>query len=61
FSNQSGLAVPVLTPGHNRVLASLSIRFSETAIKEQAALERFLPRLRAAAETIASSLVTTQE
>ena len=61
FSNQSALAVPVLTPGHSRILASLSIRFSETAIKEQVALERFLPKLRTAAETIGSSLVTTKE
>lgn len=56
FSNQSGLAVPVLTPENSRIVASLSIRFSETAIKEQAALEKFLPKLRAAAENIGASV-----
>ncbi len=56
FSNQSALAVPVLTPENSRIVASLSIRFSETAIKEQAALEKFLPKLRVAAENIGASV-----
>ena len=55
ISNQSAIAVPVLTPEHRRVLGSLSIRFSDTAVKQAKALQRFLPRLQEAANAIGES------
>ena len=54
-SNQTAIAVPVLTPNNQRILASLSVRFSDTAVKESVALDRFLPRLREAADAIGQS------
>ena len=57
-SNQNAIAVPVLTPNHHRVLAALSIRYSETAVKDGLALERFLPPLQRAAESIGASFDT---
>jgi len=57
-SNQNAIAVPVLTPNHHRVLAGLSIRYSETAVRESVALERFLPRLQRAAQAIGASFET---
>jgi IclR family mhp operon transcriptional activator len=58
LSNQNAIAVPVLTENTNRVLASLSIRYSETAVKESVALERFLPQLQTAAQSIGASFGT---
>ncbi len=57
-SNQNAIAVPVLTPEHKRVLASLSIRYSETAVKEAVALKNFLPPLQQAAQSIGASFGT---
>jgi IclR family mhp operon transcriptional activator len=54
-SNQSAIAVPVLTSGDNRILASLSIRYSETAVMENVALQKFLAPLQAAALEIGDS------
>lgn len=58
LSNQNAIAVPILTPNRNGVLASLSIRYSETAVKESVGLERFLPRLQEAARAIGTSFTT---
>jgi len=58
LSSQNAIAVPVLTQNTHRVLASLSIRYSQTAVKESAALERFLPRLQQAAISIGESFGT---
>ncbi len=54
-SNQSAIAVPVLTTAHGRILGSLSIRYSDTAVSPAGALEKFLPPLRDAAHAIAES------
>jgi IclR family mhp operon transcriptional activator len=58
LSNQNAIAVPVLTKNTHRVLASLSIRYSDTAVKESVALARFLPRLQQAAQSIGESFGT---
>ena len=58
ISNQNAIAVPILTPTHHRILAGLSIRYSETAVKESVALTRFLPRLQAAANAIGATFGT---
>ncbi len=57
-SSQNSIAVPVLTPNHRRVLAGLSIRYSDTAVKEVVALERFLKNLQQAAQAIGASFGT---
>ena len=49
-SDEIGLAVPVRTG--DRVLACLTLRFSASAVPMKTALERFLPRLTAAATRI---------
>lgn len=52
-SNQNAIAVPVL--GHGRIIASLSVRYSDTAVTPAVAQSRFLPRLKLAASEISSS------
>jgi IclR family mhp operon transcriptional activator len=58
-SDEISLAVPV-TVG-DRVLACLTMRFSATAVPMKTALERFLPRLQAAADRIRSQFTLQQE
>lgn len=53
-SDEVSLAVPVVLKG--RVLACLALRFSATAVPFKAALERFLPRLRDAAQRVGAQL-----
>lgn len=50
LADEVSLAVPVTLEG--RILACLSLRFAAAAVPVKTALERFLPRLRAAAERI---------
>jgi IclR family mhp operon transcriptional activator len=50
ISPQCAIAVPVFA--NSRILASLSIRYSDSAVKEAAALQRFLPQLQHAAARI---------
>lgn len=50
LSPQCAIAVPVMANG--RVLASLSIRYSDAAVRPALALQRFLSRLRGAATQI---------
>jgi IclR family mhp operon transcriptional activator len=47
---QCAIAVPVFAS--SRILASLSIRYSDSAVKESTALQRFLPQLQRAAARI---------
>jgi len=49
-THQCAIAVPVL--GNGRVLASLSIRYADTAVRRSLALQRFLPKLQEAAGQI---------
>jgi IclR family mhp operon transcriptional activator len=49
-THQCAIAVPVL--GTGRVLASLSIRYADTAVRRSVALQRFLPKLQKAAGEI---------
>lgn len=51
-SDEVSLAVPILVPA--QVLACLTLRFSAAAVPMKTALERFLPRLAAAAATIST-------
>ena len=53
ISSQCAIAVPVIANG--RVLASLSIRYSESAVRSALAQQRFLGKLRQAAAQIGSS------
>ncbi len=50
LADEVSLAVPVTLEG--RILACLSLRFAAAAVPVKTALDRFLPRLRAAAERI---------
>jgi IclR family transcriptional regulator, mhp operon transcriptional activator len=50
-SDELSYSVPILAPGE-RLLATLTIRFSITAVPEAEAVQRFIPRLRAVAQRI---------
>jgi IclR family mhp operon transcriptional activator len=52
------LSVPVLL--HDRVLASLTVRFTASAVPQKTGVERFLPKLRQCAATI-SALFSEQQ
>ena len=56
-THQCAIAVPVL--GNGRVVATLSIRYADTAVRRADAMKRFLPRLRAAAEDIGRAFVVS--
>jgi IclR family mhp operon transcriptional activator len=58
-SDEISLAVPVRVD--ERVLACLTVRFSASAVPMKTALERFLPRLLAAAERIRSQFLEQNE
>lgn len=58
-ANQAGLAVPVLA--HNRILASLSIRFAVTAVSAETIRHRFLPDLRAGAAAIGAEFESVSQ
>jgi DNA-binding IclR family transcriptional regulator len=55
---EASLSVPVLL--HDRVLASLTVRFSVSAVPLRNGVERFLPKLRQCAARI-STLFSEQQ
>jgi IclR family mhp operon transcriptional activator len=55
ISDEISLSVPILAG--ERLLAVLSIRFSSTAIPEEEAVKRFVPRLRAIAQQIGDDFI----
>ncbi|MCC6173531.1 MAG: hypothetical protein IT481_16045 [Gammaproteobacteria bacterium] len=56
-THQCAIAVPVL--GNGCVLASLSIRYADTAVRRAVALQRFLPKLQKAATEIGREFETS--
>jgi IclR family mhp operon transcriptional activator len=59
-SDELSLSVPILTDG-DRLLATLTIRFSSTAVPEAEAVQRFIPRLRAVAQRIGHDFAEQNE
>jgi IclR family mhp operon transcriptional activator len=59
-SDELSLSVPIVAPGE-RLLASLTIRFSSTAVPEAEAIQRFVPRLRAVAQRIGQEFAEQNE
>lgn len=59
ISDELSLSVPVLA--QDRLLASMTIRFSSTAVPEQEAVQRFIPRLKAVAARISEDFVQQNE
>jgi IclR family mhp operon transcriptional activator len=59
-SDELSLSVPILAPGE-RLLASLTIRFSSTAVPEAEAVQKFVPRLRAVAQRIGTEFTEQNE
>jgi len=59
-SDELSLSVPILTAGE-RLLATLTIRFSSTAVPEAEAVQRFVPRLRAVAQRIGHDFAEQNE
>jgi hypothetical protein len=58
-SDELSLSVPIL--GGERLLASLTIRFSSTAVPEMEAIQRFVPRLQATARRIGDEFLSQGE
>lgn len=58
-SDELSLSVPILAG--ERLLASLTIRFSSTAVPEAEAIQRFIPRLRAVAQRIGEDFLSQGE
>jgi len=58
-SDELSLSVPILAG--ERLLASLTIRFSSTAVPEAEAIQRFIPRLRATAQRIGEDFLSQGE
>lgn len=58
-SDELSLSVPVMW--RDRLLASLTIRFSSTAVPQSEALRRFLPRLRAVSARIGEEFTAQSE
>lgn len=59
ISDELSLSVPILA--NDRLLASLTIRCSSTAVPEQEAIQRFVPRLRAVAQKIGQDFLRQDE
>lgn len=59
ISDELSLSVPILAG--ERLLASLTIRFSSTAVPEAEAIQRFIPRLRAVAQRIGDDFMSQSE
>jgi IclR family mhp operon transcriptional activator len=57
-SDEVSMAVPILVD--DRVLAAVTIRFSGTAVPLKLAVERFLPKLREAAQNIRRAFIEQQ-
>jgi IclR family mhp operon transcriptional activator len=60
ISDELSLSVPILT-ADERLLASLTIRFSSTAVPEGDAVQRFVPRLKAVAQRIGQEFIEQNE
>jgi IclR family transcriptional regulator, mhp operon transcriptional activator len=58
-SDELSLSVPVMA--QERVLATLTIRFSSTAVPEPESVQRFVPRLKATAEKISQDFLRQNE
>ncbi len=58
-SDELSLSVPILAG--ERLLASLTIRFSSSAVPEPEAIQRFVPKLRATAQRIGADFVSQSE
>lgn len=58
-SDELSLSVPVMAG--DRLIAALIIRFASTAIAENQAVQRFIPRLRATAQRIGAEFVAQAE
>ena len=58
-SDELSLSVPILAG--ERLLASLTIRFSSTAVPEAESIQRFVPKLRAIAQRIGEDFVSQSE
>ncbi len=54
-ANETSFAVPIII--EDRLLACLSMRFASTAVPEAEAIERFMPRLRKAAQDITDEFI----
>ncbi|MCL4779160.1 MAG: helix-turn-helix domain-containing protein [Gammaproteobacteria bacterium] len=59
ISDELSFSVPILA--RERLLASLTIRFSSTAVPEADAVQRFIPKMRAVAQRIGSDFLTQNE
>jgi IclR family transcriptional regulator, mhp operon transcriptional activator len=59
ISDELSLSVPIMA--NDRLLASLTIRFSSTAVPEQEAIQRFIPRLKAVASRIGEDFLLQNE
>ncbi|MCC5793539.1 MAG: helix-turn-helix domain-containing protein [Chromatiales bacterium] len=58
-SDEMSLSVPILAG--ELVLASLTLRYSASAVEPRDALERFLPKLKTAAEAVAQAFIEQHE
>jgi len=59
ISDELSLSVPITA--QDRILASLTIRFSSTAVPEQEAVQRFVPRLKAVSARISEDFLVQNE
>ena len=59
ISDELSFSVPILA--RERLLASLTIRFSSTAVPEADAVQRFIPKMKAVAQRIGSDFLTQNE
>jgi len=58
-ADETSISVPVMA--EERLLAVLILRFASTAVSEKDAIEKFVPRLRTAAQKIADEFLTQQD
>ena len=54
-ADETSFAVPIIV--EDRLLACLSMRFASTAVPEAEAIERFVPKLRKAAQDISEEFI----
>jgi IclR family mhp operon transcriptional activator len=59
ISDELSFSVPILAK--DRLLASLTIRFSSTAVPETDAIQRFIPKMKAVAQRIGNDFLTQNE
>jgi len=58
-ADETSFSVPVMA--EDRLLAVLTLRFASTALTEQEAVDKFVPRLRATAQSIANDFLRQQD